>query len=112
MVKRFRKRYILYGILYEDSNLGECSVRKAIYESFLRFFGFFGLSQARLRFIDYDENGKMGVLMCSHKFLEPVRASLALINKINGKKVNIYTVRISGTIKSLREFKAKIAKKT
>ena len=112
MVKRFRKRYVLYRVLCENDGLGKDSVRKAIYESFFRFFGFLGLSQARLIFIDYDENEKVGILACSHRFLELVRVSLALISQIDGKKVNIYTVRVSGTIKSLREFKARIARKT
>lgn len=107
MVKRFRKRYILYRVLCENS-LGKDSVRRAIYNSFLKLFGFFGLAQAKLRFIDYNENKNIGILACSHRFLEPVRVSLALTSQIDGKKVNVYTVRVSGTIKSLRELKLKL----
>lgn len=110
MVKRFRKRYVLYKVLCENDGFKKGSVRKAIYESFSRFFGFLGLSQAGLIFIDYNENEKMGILACSHRFLEPIRASLALISQIDGKKANVYTIRVSGTIKSLKEFKAKIVK--
>ncbi|RJX15512.1 ribonuclease P protein component 2 [Candidatus Bathyarchaeota archaeon] len=110
MVKLFRQRYLMFKVVC-GKTLSKTEVWKAIVESFRMLLGVLGLSQANLTLIEYDEKKQVGVLRCSHKFLDAVRASLTFINQINNEKANVYSLRVSGTLKTLHEFKAKIAEK-
>ena len=78
------------------------SIKDTVFDSFQALFGITGLSQADLVFIHYDEDRSLGVLRCSHKFVGNVRASLAFIQKAGGKEVSLNVLRVSGTIKKLK----------
>ena len=103
MVRFERKRYLLFHVEL-DGEAKEGSIREAILNSYVRLFGLEGLGEAKLTWIGFDREKRLGILRCTHKDLPKVRAALALTSTINGSKARICTVRVSGTIKSIREF--------
>lgn len=107
MVKLYRKRYLLFKTYTPQGRVDWSNVKDAIFESFEKLFGIAGLSQADLAFIHYDEEQGLGVVRCSHKLLDNVRASIAFVQKAGGKEVSLNVLKVSGTIKKLKEAIAK-----
>ncbi len=103
MVKLERKRYLLFHVEAEGEAEGG-PVKEAILNSYVRLFGLKGLGEAKLTWIGFDREKRLGILRCTHRALSKVRTALALTSAINGSKARICTVRVSGTIKSIKEF--------
>ncbi len=103
MIKPYRKRYLLFQTLTLEGKIRGGDIKDVIFDNFKELFGITGLSQADLTFINYDEEKGLGVLRCSHKLLDNVRASIAFIQKADGKNVSLNVLRVSGTIKKLRK---------
>lgn len=97
-----RRRYIAFKVLSE-SRLSPREVYSAILESMARLFGARGLSEANLRLVSFDPSKGVGILRCSHRAVWMVRASLALISHVSSSRVSMHAVRVSGTIRALRE---------
>ncbi|MGP3666889.1 MAG: Rpp14/Pop5 family protein [Candidatus Bathyarchaeota archaeon] len=111
MVKFYRKRYLLFKLISEEGNVEEDAAKRAIVNSFQFLFGLTGISEAGLMFLCYDKQTSTGIIRCNHKFVNHLRASLTFIREINGKKTLVYTVRVSGTLKTLKEFKRRTLEK-
>ncbi|MCX8176295.1 MAG: Rpp14/Pop5 family protein [Candidatus Bathyarchaeota archaeon] len=111
MVKFYRKRYILFKLISEEGDVEEDVVKKAVLNSFQTLFGLAGMGEAGFVLLCYDKQTSMGIIKCNHKFVNSLRASLTFIREINGKKMLAYTVRVSGTLKTLKEFKKRVLEK-
>ncbi len=97
-----RRRYIAVNI--ECSKiLNEIDIYEVIFTNLLRLFGEYGASQADLSLIEYNPEKKLAVLRCSHKALDIVKASITTITEVANEKVAFRTIRVSGTLKSLRK---------
>jgi ribonuclease P/MRP protein subunit POP5 len=97
-----RRRYLALRVLAEQS-FNKRDVADAVWNAVLKLFGEYGASQTAITFIEYSPEKSWGILSCSHKTLEMVRASVASVTEINGKPVAIDVVGVSGTLRSLRE---------
>jgi len=100
--ERVRRRYLALRVLSEQS-IGKGDIVDAVWNAVLQLFGEYGASQANLMFIEYNSEKGWGIVRCSHKALEMVRASVASITEINGKPVAIDVLGVSGTLKALRK---------
>ncbi len=98
---RGRRRYVAFQVISEQKILTQDLIN-TIWHSTLNLIGEFGASQSDLLFIKniYDEKKQMGLIRCSHLMVEPVRAALALIQRIGDFRVVIKVIGISGTIKA------------
>ena len=103
MVRAIRKRYLLFQTYPESSKFRRGEIHRAVQNSLLHLFGAYGLSQVNLSLLAHDEEGCFGVLRCSHKHVEVVKAALTCIAEIEGKPATFRVIRTSGTLKSLRE---------
>ncbi|WP_309492354.1 Rpp14/Pop5 family protein [Candidatus Hecatella orcuttiae] len=103
MDKKARKRYLLFQVLSDSEKLEKKKVGQVLFHRFRLLFGAFGLSQSDLSFLAYDGEKKLGVLRCSHEYVEHVRATLALTAEVQGSKARFHVVRVSGTLKTLKE---------
>lgn len=97
------RRYIAYQVISEDKFLYS-DLRNAIWHSILNFLGEFGASEAQIWLIKnlYDEKKQAGIIRCSHKYLEKIRAALSLIQRIGDTRVVIKVLGVSGTIKATK----------
>jgi len=99
--RRMRKRYLAFKVVNEQSvNKGD--VADAVWNAVLQLFGEYGASQTNLALIEYDQEKSWGIIRCSHRAVEMVRASIASVTEINEKPVAIHVLRVSGTLKALR----------
>ena len=101
---RERRRYLAFEIISEQKILVPDLIN-TIWHSVLNFLGEFGSSQADISFVKnvYDEKKQMGLLRCSHLYVESVRTALALIQRIGDMRVVVRILGISGTIKAARQ---------
>jgi len=95
------RRYIAYQVLSEEKIIYN-DLATAIWHSILNFLGEFGASEAEIWLVRnlYDEKKQAGIIRCSHKYLERIRASLSLIDRIGDARVVIKVLGVSGTIKA------------
>ncbi len=100
-VRRVRRRYLRFQVASEQSYLFK-EVADAIQKGVLRLYGVHGLSQLEPKLMDFDEDGQMGILRCSHLHLRRMRASLAYITNISGSVASVHVLKVSGTIKALK----------
>ncbi|MCK5562536.1 hypothetical protein KAI30_00055 [Candidatus Bathyarchaeota archaeon] len=101
MSRRMRKRYLAFKVVSEQP-VSKGDVADAVWNAVLRLFGEYGASQANLALIEYDQEKSWGIIRCSHRAVEMVRASIASVTEINEKPVAIHVLRVSGTLKALR----------
>lgn len=102
MSRRVRRRYLALRVLSEQS-ISKRDVMDAVWNAVLQLFGEYGASQTSLTFIEYNQEKSWGIVRCSHKAVEMVRASVASVIEINGKSVAIDVLGVSGTLKALRK---------
>ncbi len=101
MSRRMRKRYLAFKVVSEQP-VSKGDVADAVWNAVLRLFGEYGASQANLALIEYDQEKSWGIIRCSHRAVEMVRASIASVTEINEKPVAIHVLRVSGTLKALK----------
>jgi len=97
---RTKKRYVVYETI-SDRNIDNNKVVDAIHKSYKECFGLFGLAQAGLTDMKIHSKNR-GVLKINHKYVDQLRAALALIKEIDNVKVILHTVGVSGILKKTR----------
>ena len=102
MSKRVRRRYLDLKVVSEQS-VNERDVMDAVWNAVLNLLGEYGASKTNLSLMEYDPQRNFAVVRCSHTALERVRASIASITEINGKRAVIHVIGISGTLRGLRK---------
>jgi len=97
-----RNRYMAFESI-SSAKFSRNDVVKALWDSALRFLGELGAGKTSLWMMDWDEEKQKGILKANHKSADSVRTALALVNSINGQRVILNVLGISGTIKKTRE---------
>ncbi len=98
-----KERYRYLFLEFETEKFpGRSEFMGVVWGSILQLFGEYGASKTALSLIEFNSEKGYAILKCSHKALDMVRASLASITEIGGRKAEIHVIRVSGTIKSLK----------
>jgi RNase P/RNase MRP subunit POP5 len=100
--QRERKRYVFFGV-HSSGRLEFGDSRNAITASLIGWLGESGMAKARPWVIRNLWTQKGGVIQCSHRHVDDVKVSLALIRQIGDARVLFQTLRVSGTLKSGKE---------
>ncbi len=100
---RIRERYIVFQIMSDKGFRLDETVR-CIWNSLLELYGEVGVSSFHIWIPSnlYNSDRGIGIIRCSHDAVQQVRASLALIKKMDGNKVTIRTLGVTGTIRSAK----------
>lgn len=100
---REKKRYITFNVISKES-INYSSLKEAITSSLKTYIGELGVSNAGLMFLDqlYDPKTQTGVVRVSVGYDNYLRASLALIQKINNSQAIVRSIRSSGMINKTR----------
>jgi ribonuclease P/MRP protein subunit POP5 len=96
---REKKRYIVYEAI-SDKKLNSNEIKQSIDDALLKFIGEFGYAKAGPLFVQTKNN--KGIIRINNKYLNEIKTSLALIEKIKNKKVIIKTIGVSGILKKAR----------
>ena len=76
----------------------------ALWEMVLKLFGEVGASKTGLSLVrGIDLGGDFLVVKCFHNSLSNVRAAATAVTEINGKRVIVRVIAISGTLRALRK---------
>jgi len=86
-----------------EEPLSEKDLVGAIWNSILQLFGEYGASQTNLYLVEFTPKNGYAILRCSHKAVDVIRASVVAITRVNEKPVAIHVMRVSGTLRALRQ---------
>jgi ribonuclease P/MRP protein subunit POP5 len=98
---REKKRYIAFEVISENIISDFNSVSNTIQGSVHEFIGRLGEEEAGMIFINdkWNEVKQRGLVRVNNKYTDHIRASLALIKDINGQKVIVRSLGVSGILK-------------
>ncbi len=90
-----KKRYIAFEII-TDSELDNRVAKREITEKCLSFLGYLDAASAGIIMVDF--NKVRGILKVNNKYVEKVKMAFSLIKEINGHKVIINCIKVSGIL--------------
>jgi len=99
---REKWRYVSFSLELSE-NISASEAKEGIEKGIIRFLGELGASIAKPKVLEYDAQKREGIVRCETAGVGEVRAALALINNLAGKRCAVRTLKTSGTILSLRE---------
>jgi len=99
---RERNRYLVFHALSE-ANFDRKPLVDAIWGSLIRLHGELGAAKTSLWVMDWDEKKNKGILKVNHQSLKAIRAAVALVTEVDGKKASVNVTYVSGTLKKARE---------
>jgi RNase P/RNase MRP subunit POP5 len=75
----------------------------AVWNSVFKLYGEYGASKTGLALISYDKEKGIVIIRTFHTAVEMVRAALASITKVGDKPAAVHVMRVSGTLRALRQ---------
>lgn len=97
-----KKRYVVFDVISEQ-NLDKKDIENVIYNSCKNFIGEFSYSKTGINILSELGNNKKGIIRVNNKYVDYVKSSLMMIKEINGKKVVIKSIGVSGILKKAKE---------
>lgn len=84
-------------------------VSKAVWQSMLQYMGEKGTAKAGIWLLadKYKESLQKGIIRVGHKHVNDLKASLALMNKIEGEEVIARSLGVSGILRKAGKYTAK-----
>ena len=98
---REKRRYIVFEVM--GPKCSKKSLNKALWTAVFSGIGSFGAADSSFWLIDYDEALQKGILRAKNTKITEVKASIALLDKIDSNPAFIRFVKTTGTIKKARE---------
>lgn len=100
-LRKLRRRYVALKVHGRDSCSRE-TLREGLESEFIDLFGLWAFSQAGIRVLEFDENGREAVVACWHRWLPMVRVSATMMTELAGGPVVVQVRGVSGTMRRLR----------
>ncbi len=99
-----RKRYILFEV-NPKIEIEKEEVKKQVTKACLQFLGELGMAKTGVQFLPetYKKNKRRGIIRVGHKHVDEVKAALALITQIGGRKATFNTLKVSGVLNKLKK---------
>lgn len=100
-----KKRYLVFEVIAQKK-LTFNDVAKAVQDSLHNYIGLLGTSQAGMQILPekWHPHHQRGLIRINHKFVDHLKASLALIKKIKNQKVILRSIGVSGIIKKTQKY--------
>jgi len=97
---REQNRYILFEVISENK-ADYPNISKAVIQSCKSYMGVVGFAKAGPMLIRnrWDQESQTGIVKVNRKYVDMVKASLALIKKIKNNDVVVRSKKVSGIIK-------------
>lgn len=98
---REKKRYLAFEIISKTKINEFSKVKETMLQSLFRFLGESGMAKAGILFLEdkYNKDKQKGIIRVSHKYVNELRASLALIQKMDNQAVIVRSIGLSGILK-------------
>jgi len=97
---REKKRYLAFKVISKDKINNISAIFEAISRSISTFVGFLGFAKAGIIILPnkYDKEKQIGLIKVNHNYVNELKASLAMIREIDGKKVVVRSIGVSGIL--------------
>lgn len=101
-----RKRYLVFEIISKEKIGNFSSVSNAVWSKTKEFLGELGVAKAGMWLLadKWNNNKQRGIIKISHKHVNELKASLALITKIENIPVIARSLGVSGVLKKSERF--------
>ena len=101
---REKVRYISFQVISEEPIIYE-DLEQAILNTLIDFYGEYGFSKLSAWIVKnlYDQEKQVGIIRCNNKSVSQVIAGLGLISRLGETRVTIKILKVSGTIRGLRQ---------
>jgi len=96
-----RKRYILIKI-DSDLKVEKTDVERLVIQAGLQFLGELNMARIGIQLVPDSWDGKTGIIRVGHKYVDEVKAALALVKEFNGHKLTISSLKVSGSIEKVK----------
>ena len=97
---REKKRYIAFKVV-SNQEIKSGDAKKGIEATMRCFLGDLGMAKVGILFLK-DWKNNTGIMRVNTKYVDEAKAGLALVQKINEKKVIVKSVHVSGMIDKVR----------
>ena len=99
---REKKRYLVFKT-HSKKPITKEKISKAITSAVLNYVGIKGAAQAGINILNNKYNQQTGIVRVSHKSVNDLKTSLALIKNIDNEPVIFQTIGVSGILKKAEE---------
>ena len=102
---REKNRYIAFQVISEEGEeFSYSDLESAIWNTMLDFLGEEGVSKTSFWLLkdSWDQKKQTGIIICNHKSVQDVIASLGSIDRLGDNRITFKILKISGTIKSIK----------
>jgi len=97
-----RKRYILIKV-ESDWKAEKNDIERLVIQACLQFLGELNMARIGMQLVPDSWDGKTGIIRVGHKYVDEVKAALALMKEFNGHKITISSLKVSGSIEGLKK---------
>lgn len=101
-MKRIRRRYLAVSI-ESSKRFNSDEFMSVVWGALSKLYGEYGASRSNLSLIDYSGERKVAVIRVGHEMLQPARAALASVTRVENEPVTLHILAVSGTLKALHE---------
>ena len=97
---REKKRYLAFEVM-SKSSINESHIYDAISVSLIELMGNVESAKSNMKFIEekWNPEKQKGIIRVNHKYVDHLKASLALIDNINKEEVIVRSLGVSGILK-------------
>jgi len=98
--RRLRRRYLVFKVKTREKDRiwSRREVEEALISSILVLHGVMGLVRSHFKLAKYDEQRGIGILSCSHRYVDLVRSAILIAGLRLGDST-IHTIKVTGTLK-------------
>ena len=98
---REKKRYLAFEVISKGQVNDFFPIYDAIHVSMLELIGEVEMAKANVRILKekWNSESQKGIIRVNHKYVDHLRASLALVDDINDEDVIVRSMGVSGILK-------------
>ena|SRR3989344_5514349 len=94
---REKKRYLAFEV-DSKAKISKENMVNEVQRACRRFMGEYNYANAGVLVLKDNINGNKGILKVNSKYVDHVKSSLILVNKINNERVIFKNIKVSGTL--------------
>jgi|SRR3989338_10765075 len=97
-----KKRYLAYEVISKPLKFNVVS--KAVWDNILGYIGTKGTAKAGIWLLNDKYKNNKGIIRVTNKYVDDLKASLALIKKINNEDVIVRSLGVSGILNKAENY--------
>ena len=97
-----KKRYLVFELDTKD-NINSSDLFSSIEKACLDFMGILHFAKAGVIILQNQYENNKGIIKVNNRYVDYAKASMMLIKDINGQKVNVRVIGVSGILKKAKD---------